>query len=150
MSAIQRRLGFLPRHGSADIEGAIRQDTGWQRPTWPLGRLGGRIDLDKMADPLGILRDAKPQPRTPPRRAEAPPELRAALGVLELDWPLDPAILKAATRSWPSATTPTRMAGDRRSEERFKDISRAYALLRKRLGDAQSAAGPAASPAAAG
>ncbi|HZH47644.1 MAG TPA: DnaJ domain-containing protein, partial [Roseococcus sp.] len=45
---------------------------------------------------------------------------------------------------------PDTNGGDRRSEERFKDISRAYALLRKRLGDAQSAASPAASPAAAG
>jgi hypothetical protein len=132
---------FYRGMGSADIEGAIRQDTGWQRPTWPLGRLGGRIDLDRMADPLGILRDAKPQPRTPPRRSEAPPELRAALGVLELEWPVDPAVLKARYKELAKRHHPDANGGDRRSEERFKDISRAYALLRARLGEAQPAAG---------
>jgi hypothetical protein len=132
---------FYRGMGSADIEGAIRQDTGWQRPTWPLGRLGGRIDLDKLADPLGILRDAKPQPRTPPRRLEAPPELRAALGVLELEWPVDPAALKARYKELAKRHHPDANGGDRGAEERFKDISRAYALLRRRVGEAQPAAG---------
>lgn len=119
---------------SADIESAIRSDTGWQRPTWPLGRLGAHVDLSKLGDPLGILRDAAPRPRAQPQRREAPPELRAALGVLELEWPLDPGVLKSRYKELAKRHHPDANKGDKRAEERFKDISRAYALLRQRLG----------------
>src|SRR3984885_11390641 len=38
------------------IEAQMREDTGWQRPTWPLGRLGGRfLNEDVLRDPLESL-----------------------------------------------------------------------------------------------
>ncbi len=128
---------------AADIEAGIRHDTGWGRPTWPLGRLGSTIDLEKLGDPLGILRDAAPRRPAAPRRAEAPPELRAALGVLELEWPVEPPALKARYKDLAKRHHPDANKGDKRAEERFKDISRAYALLRARLGEgaARAAAG---------
>lgn len=131
---------FYKGMGSEQIEGAIRHDTGWGRPTWPLGRLGGRVDLDALADPLGLLREGAKRPRPEPRRAEAPPELRAALGVLELEWPVEPAALKARYKALAKLHHPDRNKGDKRAEERFKDISRAYALLRHRVGEAAHAA----------
>ncbi|WP_421991090.1 J domain-containing protein [Roseococcus sp.] len=133
---------FYRGMGEAAIETAIRSDTGWQRPTWPLGSLGGsaRIDPDLMADPLGILRDtALHEKRRAPPRHEAPPELRAALGLLELEWPLDPATLKSRYKELAKRYHPDANGGDRSTEERLKDINRAYSLLRQRVGRAEPA-----------
>lgn len=132
---------FYRGMGPADIESAIRLDAVGQRPTWPLGRLGGiRLDPERVADPLGILRDTALQEkrRTPPR-AEAPPELRVALGLLELEWPLDPATLKARYKELAKRYHPDANGGDRSAEDRFKDINRAYSLLRSRVGRAEPA-----------
>ena len=111
--------------GPDEIEANLRADTSWQRPTWPLGRLGGnsRIDPTLLRDPLGILRDTPlhAQRAKPPERHEPPPELRAALDVLDLSWPLDQALLRARYKT---------LAG---AEDRFKDVNRAYSLLRQRL-----------------
>ena len=133
---------FYKGMAAADIEAGLRHDTGWQRPTWPLGRLGSTIDLEKLGDPLGILRQAAPRKPAAPRRAEAPPELRAALGVLELPWPLEAEALKARYKELAKRHHPDANKGDKAAEERFKDISRAYALLRARIGtEARPAAG---------
>lgn len=136
---------FYKGMGPGDIEGSLRADTGWQRPTWPLGSLGGqsRLDPERLRDPLGVLRDTAlhAQRREPPRRdAEAPPELRAALGLLDLSWPLDPAALKARYKELAKRFHPDANGGDRSAEERLKDINRAYSLLRKRVGNAAPAA----------
>jgi hypothetical protein len=136
---------FYRGMGEADIETAIRSDTGWQRPTWPLGRLGGGsyIDPELIADPLGILRDtALHEKRRQPPRHEAPPELRAALGLLELEWPLDPATLKTRYKALAKRYHPDANGGDRSTEEKLKDINRAYSLLRQRVGRAADAAQP--------
>jgi len=133
---------FYRGMGAADIETSIRSDTGWQRPTWPLGRLGGmRLDPDRVADPLGILRDTAlhEKRRTPPRH-EAPPELRAALGLLDLQWPLDPATLKMRYKELAKRYHPDANGGDRSTEDKLKDINRAYSLLRQRVGRAEPAA----------
>ncbi|WP_191085298.1 J domain-containing protein [Roseococcus microcysteis] len=126
---------FYRGMGPNDIEHAIRSDTGWQRPTWPLGRLGARLDPDRVADPLGILRDTAlhEKRRVEPKR-EAPPELRAALGLLELSWPLEAATLKARYKELAKRYHPDANGGDRSAEERLKDINRAYSLLRRRVG----------------
>jgi hypothetical protein len=118
-----------------DIERHLREDAGWQRPTWPLGRLG-RSALDPaefLRDPLGVLRSgAKPAPRSR-RTEEAPPELRAALGVLDLGWPLAADELRARYKELAKRYHPDSNGGDREAEERLKDINRAYSLLRTRI-----------------
>jgi len=136
---------FYKGFGPSEIEGALRSDTGWQRPTWPLGRLGGsaRLDPERLRDPLGILRDAPLHAARRPPRAEAPPELRAALGLLELAWPLESATLKARYKELAKRFHPDANGGDRRAEEKLKDINRAYSILRKRVGkEAPAAAAP--------
>ena len=131
--------------GPAEIEANLRSDNGWQRPTWPLGRLGGanRFSPEGLRDPLGILRDTPLHAqRTRPReeKREAPPELRAALDVLGLAWPLEPPALRARYKELAKQLHPDVNGGDRGAEDRLKDVNRAYSLLRQRIGTGRAAA----------
>jgi hypothetical protein len=141
--------------GPAEIEANLRNDTSWQRPTWPLGRLGGssRFSPEYLRDPLGILRDTplhaqRAKPREEKR--EAPPELRAALDVLGLTWPVDSVALRARYKELAKQLHPDLNGADRASEDRLKDVNRAYSLLRQRLGAARTAAPAGPIPAAVG
>jgi hypothetical protein len=132
-----------------EIETNIRSDSGWQRPTWPLGRLGTRLDPEMLRDPLGMLRDALPDPGPRRRREdEMPPELRAAIELLGVSWPLDQAELRAKYKELAKRYHPDLTGGDRNAEERLKDINRAYSLLRRRLQDRPPQASHAAAAAA--
>ena len=137
--------------GPNEIEANLRHDTSWQRPTWPLGRLGGghRFNPEFLRDPLGLLY-ATPlhARRTKPAevRPVAPPELRAALDVLGLEWPLDQPTLRGRYRELAKQLHPDVNGGDRGAEDRLKDVNRAYSLLRQRV----QPTGVATQPAAAG
>lgn len=122
----------------SEIEANLREDVSWQRPTWPLGRLGGsrRFDDEILRDPLGVLGAEAPSARRRARereRNEAPPELRAAIDLLGLTWPVDQAELRGRYKELAKRYHPDANGGDRSAEERLKDINRAYSLLRSRL-----------------
>jgi hypothetical protein len=129
-----------------EIEAALRADTSWQRPSWPLGRLGGagRFDPELLRDPLSVLGQEAPTPRRRPRdHTEVPPELRAALDLLNLDWPIDQARLRARYKDLAKLYHPDATGGDRSAEEKLKDINRAYSLLKRRVPARPAAAAPA-------
>jgi hypothetical protein len=148
-----RAWDYYKGMGPSEIERELRSDSGWQRPTWPLGRLGGfnPFGSEYVRDPLGILRDTplhKARREKQPRPDEPPPELRAALDVLDLAWPIDAAALRARYKELAKRFHPDANGGDRQAEERLKDINRAYSLLRKRLPARVAEAAPAGQPAA--
>lgn len=131
-----RAWDYYKGMGPAEIEHELRSDTGWQRPTWPLGRLGGagRFEADVLRDPLGILRQEAPNARRRAREAAEPPaELRAALDLLGLAWPLEQPDLRARYKELAKLYHPDATGGDRAAEERLKDINRAYSLLKRRV-----------------
>jgi len=124
---------FYRGMGPNDIESAIRSDTGWQRPTWPLGRLGASaLSEEALRDPLQVLSALDQKPR---RRAanQAPPELREPLQALGLEWPLTMDELKTRYHALAKRHHPDANNGDRAAEERLKTINLAYATLRGRL-----------------
>ena len=126
---------FYKGMGPDEIEACLRADTSWQRPTWPLGRVGGsgRLDPEILRDPLGVLGAEAPSPRRKPPETDTPPELRAALDLLGLKWPLASAELRARYKDLAKQHHPDATGGDKQAEERLKDINRAYSLLRHRL-----------------
>lgn len=127
---------FYKGMGPSEIEAALRADASWQRPSWPLGRLGGaaRFNPELLRDPLSVLGQEAPTRRRRMREAEAaPPELRAALDLLGLPWPLDQAMLRARYKDLAKRHHPDATGGDRSAEEKLKDINRAYSLLRRRV-----------------
>ena len=136
--AYNRAWDYYKGMGPTEIEHELRSDSGWQRPTWPLGRLGGfnPFESEYLRDPLGVLRDTPLHKarREPPRRRDEPPaELRAALDVLGLGWPLDSETLRARWKELAKRHHPDANGGDRQAEERLKDINRSYSLLRRRV-----------------
>jgi hypothetical protein len=127
-----------------EIEAQLRADTAWQRPTWPLGRLGGKLDADMLHDPLHVLNagrrtaaDAEQRARA---AAEAPTELREPLATLGLVWPLTLETLKTRYKQLAKLHHPDANNGDRAAEERLKTINLAYATVRGRLTVAPMAA----------
>lgn len=125
---------FYKGMSPGEIEAQLRADTAWQRPTWPLGRIGltGQIDPELLRDPLGVLHAG----RGPERRKdgeETPAELREPLATLGLAWPLTIDTLKTRYKELAKRHHPDANGGDRAAEERLKTINLAYATLRGRL-----------------
>jgi hypothetical protein len=118
---------------AAQIEANMRADTGWQRPTWPLGRLGGggvedeliHAGLDVLHGAAGARRRAPPAP--------IPAELRQPLDTLGLNWPVSLDDLKTRYKALAKRHHPDANGGDRGAEERLKTINLAYAALRTHL-----------------
>ncbi|HJS85497.1 MAG TPA: J domain-containing protein [Acetobacteraceae bacterium] len=121
----------------AQIEMELRRDTAWQRPSWPLGRLGSSAwDQEALRDPLHVLevgRLRRGSAHGPAASHAAPAELREPLAALGLSWPLTLEALKSRYKELAKANHPDANGGDRAAEERFKAINLAYAVLRSRL-----------------
>ena len=118
------------------IEAQTRADTAWQRPTWPLGHLGARLDESLLRDPLHVLNAGMGgHPHRSERVAAAPEELREPLATLGLQWPVTLDTVKQRYHSLAKQHHPDANGGDRAAEERLKTINLAYAALRGRLSD---------------
>jgi hypothetical protein len=118
------------------IEAHMRDDTGWQRPTWPLGRLGGgSAEEDLVHDPLDILGAAgmRQGRRNAASSPSAPADLRQPLDTLGLAWPVSLDEVKSRYKELAKRNHPDTNGGDRAAEERFKTINLAYALVRSHL-----------------
>ncbi len=125
------------------IEAHMRDDTGWQRPTWPLGRLGGGMpEEDLVTDRLDILGAAGMRQGREGRSARgpgAPADLRQPLDTLGLHWPVSLDEVKARYKELAKRNHPDANGGDRAAEERFKVINLAYAQVRSHLSADQGA-----------
>jgi hypothetical protein len=117
------------------IEAQLRADTAWQRPSWPLGRLGSYQALDDaiLRDPLHILSMGRAGRNAERRNASAPVELKEPLATLGLAWPVTLAEVKSRYKELAKRHHPDANGGDRGAEERLKTINLAYATLRTRL-----------------
>lgn len=117
-----------------EIEVQLRADTAWQRPTWPLGRLGGgRIPEAALRDPLQMFGRGVDKTRRRSEGAQAPKEMREPLATLGLDWPVTMDVLKTRYKELAKRHHPDANNGDRAAEERLKIINLAYAAVRGRL-----------------
>jgi hypothetical protein len=112
-----------------EIEAQLRADTSWQRPSWPLGRLGQTASM--MEEELHAFTFGARH--SPPPAPSAPPELREALGVLGLAWPVSIATVKAKYKELAKRHHPDANGGNKASEEMLKSINLAYATLRGKL-----------------
>jgi len=123
---------FYKGMSPGQIEAHMRADTGWQRPTWPLGRLGGGShEEDLFHDPQDILGAANlRQARAAAAAQRAPADLRQPLDALGLHWPVSFDEVRARYKELAKRHHPDANGGDRASEERLKTINLAYAAVR--------------------
>jgi hypothetical protein len=117
------------------IEAQLRADTAWQRPSWPLGRLGSQHvwDEDVLRDPLHVLQAGRMRGTVPASSERAPSELREPLATLGLTWPTTLDAVKLRYKELAKRHHPDANGGSRESEEQLKTINLAYAAIRSRL-----------------
>lgn len=118
-----------------EIEAQLRADTAWQRPSWPLGRLGAAGWDEELLrhDPLGLLSAGRINRGRSQPVQQAPAELREPLAALGLPWPTTLAEVKTRYKELAKRHHPDANGGDRAAEERLKTINLAYAALRARF-----------------
>lgn len=129
---------------SAEIEAHLRADTSWGRPSWPLGRAGRMTEAleEELAAFAGFGHHPGQGPGAGQGSAErAPAELREALSVLGLEWPVTREAAKTRYKELAKRNHPDANGGDRVAEERLKSINVAYATLSRSL-PAERAAEP--------
>jgi hypothetical protein len=136
---------FYKGMSPGQIEAHMRDDTGWQRPTWPLGRLGGGMpEEDFVHDRLDILGAAGMRQGKGANGASGqnrpPADLRQPLDTLGLSWPVSLDEVKSRYKELAKCHHPDANGGDRAAEERFKTINMAYAQVRSHFSPEQSAA----------
>lgn len=126
---------FYKGMSPGQIEAQTRADTGWQRPTWPLGSLGKQpFDETMLRDPLHLL--ASGRIRREAVKPTLPTELKESIGALGLDWPVTLDMLKRRYKELAKLHHPDANGGDRAAEERLKTINIAYATLKHYLAEA--------------
>ena len=119
-----------------EVESDIRRDTVWHRPTWRLGTNGFPYNFDpgNIHDGLGSI-NGHDQHRSAGHDGEPRPNANEerALAVLDLRPPVDPETVKARYKELVKRHHPDANGGDKASEEKFKQISEAYATIMSRL-----------------
>ncbi|MEQ8193498.1 MAG: J domain-containing protein [Rhodospirillales bacterium] len=115
-----------------EVEADVRKDTVWHRPSWPMGGSSKRSfsPAAKFKDPFGFFDESGPG------AAEADAAVKdwsaaetRALVVLDLRPPITKENVKARYKELVKRHHPDANGGDKRSEERFKQISQAYQLI---------------------
>jgi DnaJ domain len=117
---------------ASEIEREIRNDTVWQRPTWPMGTRTGMGYTPRFRDygVFGLDDDESPAERRAEPRRRAPSPQEQALAVFNLVPPLNLGGLKARYKELVKLNHPDVHGGDKAAEERLKIINLAYATLK--------------------
>ena len=124
-----------------DVEKEIRNDTVWQRPTWKLGsgpsahkaRFGS--DGPKIRDDFGVYEDAvgNGKKSTNKHEWEKRPahdtKLMRAYALLDIDPPSSKEEVRKKYKKLVKMHHPDANGGDKKSEEKFKDVVEAYQLI---------------------
>jgi curved DNA-binding protein CbpA len=117
-----------------EVERENRRDEAWQAQTFKFG-----LSLDEVArgggldDPFEIYdryMKGRAKPKAKIARVFSKDE-RAALKLFEIEWPFAQKDLKARYKKLARAHHPDLNRGSKESEEKFKDVAAAYAVLLK-------------------
>lgn len=119
-----------------EIERQTRHDTVWQRPTWPMGMWKKNTANPHLKDDFNLFEDMDAahgsDGKDRPAHTRTAPEA-AAMSVMGMEYPVSRADVKARYKELVKIHHPDANQGNKRSEERFKEISEAYQTLMKLL-----------------
>ena len=128
----------------AEIEAIRRNDTVWQRPSWPLGADYHQYesDLIERIRRMFGLGGEDPRKRQGDNRNNGRPrsEEEKALAVFDLDASASFTEIKTRYKKLAKKLHPDANGGDQAAEERLKAVNQAYATLKKSFGPAPSQA----------
>jgi hypothetical protein len=116
------------------IEAHLRDDSCWQRATWPLGNWRQReaeLKEKVVRDFFGDEGDVPPSAHHTEPRHHIPRAVVEALETLELQAPIDFVRIKAQYKVLVKRHHPDANAGSAAAEAKFKDINHAFTVLRK-------------------
>ncbi len=123
-----------------EVESEIRNDTVWQRPTWKLGsgptmhKARFRPDGAKIKDDFGVYEEmtgdkAQSKKNGHEERPRHDTKLMHAYALLDIDPPSNKEEVRNKYKKLVKLHHPDANGGDKKSEEKFKDISEAYQLI---------------------
>jgi hypothetical protein len=116
---------------AAELEREIRNDTVWQRPTWPMGVRVGSAYAPRFRD-YGMfgLEDEQPSDHGDQVKRRPVSQQEQALAIFNLVPPLTFVGLKSRYKELVKLHHPDMHGGDKAAEERLKIINLAYATLK--------------------
>jgi DnaJ-domain-containing protein 1 len=124
---------FFAGMSEEEIERQRRNDTVWQRPSWPFSQNGARANGpngEHIHDGFGFFSEGPAGERRPPRPVT---EEQKALAVLELAEPVTFEDIRTQYKALVKKLHPDANGGDREAEERLKTVNQAYAALKIRF-----------------
>jgi len=127
-----RAWNYYEGMSDSQVEAAVRSDTVWNRPTWPMGSKneapaeppGSDFKFEDISDPFGFF-DRKSSRLNSAQEQLSAKERRAVL-VLGLEFPVTEDEVKARYKALVKRHHPDANGGDKKAEERFKKINEAY------------------------
>ena len=117
------------------VETAVRSDTVWNRPTWPMGsdtdaaaaQPGSGFKFESVSDVFGFFDHEST--RSHSVREQLSAKERQAILILGLDFPVTEDEVKARYKALVKRHHPDTNGGDKKAEERFKKINEAYEII---------------------
>ena len=118
-----------------EVEADLRDDTSWNRPSWPFAGMektykykGRAPKIDDFNGSFGQYSD--PESSSSPKQEHEPDSQEAkAMAILDLTPPVTTSQIKRRYKELVKLHHPDANGGDKVAEERFKQISIAYAAL---------------------
>ena len=119
----------------AEVEDDVRQDTVWNRPSWPLG---GNIGPEAVVEQMGAFGPDWDQGEANTHRpdAAAKPGTREAwaIAVFNLSGPGTSDTIKTRYKELVKQHHPDTNGGDKAAEEKIKEINEAYQIILDMVG----------------
>jgi len=120
-----------------EVEKDRRHDTTWNRPSWPLGGLekdlrfkNGQPDINDFGA-FGYNEGASNA--APPRQPGLDPKIAQAFAILDMTPPVTLDQMKRRYKELVKRYHPDANGGDKAAEEKFKQISQAFEILKTHL-----------------
>ena len=146
-----RSWNYYEGMSDEQVDKLVRSDTTWNRPTWPLGdhrRSASEDDqnapfgpdkfgpgYENLSDPFGFFTEETAYRKSAERASKTTLSAaeRKALSLLDLDISVTVTELKARYKLLVKQYHPDVTGGDKKSEERFKQINEAYETIMTNL-----------------